>query len=101
MEVYVSQLRILELIKTIKKFSNVIGYHQPDLSTTRTVYRSCLKLDSVIGQLKGQLTPHASVSGQNVSYARAVVSYFAELTIVFFFFYKNVEPMSSFFLKLS
>ena len=27
------------LIKTIMKFSNVIGYHQPDLSTNRTVMR--------------------------------------------------------------
>ena len=24
------------------KFSNVIGYHQPDLSTNKTVYASCL-----------------------------------------------------------
>ena len=31
-----------ELIKTITKFLNVIGYHQPDLSTNRTVYASCL-----------------------------------------------------------
>ena len=35
------------LIKTIIKFSNVIGYHQPDLSTNRTVYASCLYLDCV------------------------------------------------------
>ena len=31
------------------------------------VYASCLQLDSVRGQLKGQLTRHASVSGQNAS----------------------------------
>ena len=31
-----------ELIKTITKFLNVIGYHQPDLSTNRTVYASWL-----------------------------------------------------------
>jgi len=30
------------LIKTITKFLNVIGYHQPDLITNRTVYVSCL-----------------------------------------------------------
>ena len=30
------------LIKTITKFFNVIGYHQPDLSTNSAVYRSCL-----------------------------------------------------------
>ena len=29
-------------IKTITKFSNVIGYHQPNLSTDKTVYASCL-----------------------------------------------------------
>ena len=54
-------------------------------------------LDSVIGQLKRQLTRHACASGQNASYARTVVSHFAELTVVFF--NENVEPMSSFFLK--
>ena len=32
----------LLIIKTITKFSNVIGYHQPDLSTNGTVYASCL-----------------------------------------------------------
>ena len=30
------------LIKTIIKYSNVIGYHQPDLSTNRTVNTSCM-----------------------------------------------------------
>ena len=57
----------LLLIKTITKFSNVIGYHQSDLSTNGTVYASCFLLDSAIGQLKGQLTRHAFVSGQNAS----------------------------------
>ena len=33
---------IFTLIKTITKFSNVIGCHQPDLSTNRTVDTSCL-----------------------------------------------------------
>ena len=32
----------------------------------------------IIGQLKGQPTRHAGVSGQNASYARAVTSRFAE-----------------------
>ena len=45
MTVYVvqhcSQLIFFFLIKTITKFSNVIGYHQPDLSANRTVYVSC------------------------------------------------------------
>ena len=43
------------LIKTVTKFSSVIGYHQPDLSTYRTVCASCVQLVSVIGQL----TSHA------------------------------------------
>ena len=30
------------IIKTITKLSNVVGYHQPDLSTNRTVYASYL-----------------------------------------------------------
>ena len=30
------------LIKTMTKFSNIIGYHQPNLSTNKTVYASCL-----------------------------------------------------------
>ena len=33
---------VLTIIKTIKKFTNVIAYHQPDLSTNRTVRASCL-----------------------------------------------------------
>ena len=44
-------LPVPHIIKSIAKFFNMIGYHQPDLSTERTVYTSCLKLDSVIGQL--------------------------------------------------
>ena len=65
------------------------------------VYTSCLQLDSVRGQLKGQLTRHASVSGQNAPCARAVVSNFAEFVFVLFcfFFNENVKPMSNFFLK--
>ena len=51
----------------------------------RTVYASCLQLDSVIGQLKGQFIRHACVSGRNASCARANVSHFAELTDFFFF----------------
>ena len=33
---------ITPLIKTMTKFSNVIGHHQPDLSSNRTLYASCL-----------------------------------------------------------
>ena len=33
---------VILLIKTITKFSSVISYHQPDLSTNRTEYASCL-----------------------------------------------------------
>ena len=51
------------------------------------VYASCLQLDSVRGQLKGQLTRHASVNGQNASCARAVVSNFAEFVFVLFCFF--------------
>ena len=40
------QLQLCRLIKTITKFSNVIGYQQPDLSVSRTVARVIL----VIGQ---------------------------------------------------
>ena len=43
---------------------------------------SCL--DSVIGQLKGQLTRHACVSGQKASCTSTVVSHFAELMLLFF-----------------
>ena len=60
------------------------GYHKPDLSTNRILYWSCSELDSVIGQLKGQLTPHVNLSGQNTLYARTVVSHFTELTVFFF-----------------
>ena len=48
-------------------------YHQPDMSVNRSVYASCLSLDSVIGQLKGQLTRRACVSGQNALCACAVL----------------------------
>ena len=39
----------------------------------------------MIGQLKGQLTRHACVRGQNASCARAVVSHSAGLPVFFFF----------------
>ena len=45
-----------------------------------TACMSCLLLDGIIGQLKGQLTHHAFVSGQNASCAGTVVSHFAKLT---------------------
>jgi len=37
-----THLIFTRLIKTITKFSNVIGYQQPDLSINWTVYASCL-----------------------------------------------------------
>ena len=42
-----------------------------------------MRVTLVIGQLKGQLTRHARVSGQNASCARAVVLHVADLTVVF------------------
>ena len=48
---------------------------------------------------KGQLARHVCVSGQNASCERAVVSHFAELTVVVVVFNKIVRPMSSFFTK--
>ena len=89
-------LNIFDVIKTITKFSNVIGHHLSALNTNGTVYASRLQLDSVIGQLKGQLTRHVCSSGQNASCARAVVSHFAVLPVVI---YENVQLMSGFFLK--
>ena len=71
-------MQISNLIKTITKFLNVIGYYQPDFSTNRSVYASCLYLDSVIGQL----TCHACVSRQNASCVSTVVWHFIELIIV-------------------
>ena len=87
------------LIKAITKFSNAFGHYQPDWSTNMTVNALCLWLDSIVGQSKGQLTRHARVIRQNESCVCAVASHFAELTVVVFFFYENVQPMSSFFLK--
>ena len=55
-------------------------------------------MDRVIEQLKGHLTCHACISGQNALCVRAVVSHFIQSTVVSFF-YKNAQPMSSFFLK--
>ena len=51
------------LIKTVTKFSNTV--------------------DSVVGQLKGQWTHHACVSGQNASCARAVVLHYNYFIIFF------------------
>ena len=39
---YQTDITIKLLIKNITKFLNVIGYHQPDLSTNGTVYMSLL-----------------------------------------------------------
>ena len=38
----------------------------------------------VIGQLKGQLTPHVNLSAQYALYACTVVLHFTELTVFFF-----------------
>ena len=46
---------------------------------------SCLKLEGIIGQLKGQLRRYGLVSGQNTSCERVVDSHFDELTVPFFF----------------
>ena len=81
---YATSAFTMTLIKTITKFLNMIGYHKPELSTNRILYWSCSELDSVIGQLKGQLTPHVNLSGQNALYACTVVSHFTELTVFFF-----------------
>ena len=43
---------ISTLIKTITKYSNLIGYQQQFLSTKRDVYASCLCLGSVIAQFR-------------------------------------------------
>ena len=84
---------IQDVIKTITKFSNINGSHQPDFRTNRTVYASYLKLEDIIGQFKRQFTRHTCVSGQNASYACAIVSHFAELTLLllllFFFLMKT------------
>ena len=55
---------------------------------------SCFLLDSVLGQLTG----HASVSGEHVAYGQAVVMHFAP-TVFFFFFNEIVKLLSSFSLK--
>ena len=69
-------LIIMFWIKSIAEFSKVIGYHQPaDLSTNRTVYALYLWLDGVIGPLKGQLTRHVCVSGQNASCAPCCLAF--------------------------
>ena len=80
-----TSINVTSLIKTVTKFSNVIGYHQPDLSTNETVYVSYLLLDSVIGPLQGQLTSHPHEREQNVSWACTVFLHFAKLIVVSFF----------------
>ena len=57
----------------LKKVLERIGYHQPDL---RSNAASCLKLHSLIGQLKGKLTGHAYVFGLNASSFRRVNCFF-------------------------
>ena len=55
--------------------------------------RTWLIITSPIRALIGQLTRHACVSGQFASCTRAVFAHFAD------FFYENVWPMSSLFLR--
>ena len=57
----------------MKNVTKSFDYHQPDMSVNRSVYASCLSLDSVIGQLKGQLTRRDCV---RTRYVRALFSYF-------------------------
>ena len=73
---------VLAPIKTITKFSNVIELIEQCTRHACKVVKSCL--ESVIGQLKGQLTRHAYLSGQITSCAHAIASHFAELTNGFF-----------------
>ena len=63
---------------------------------------SCLKLEGIIGQLKGQLRRYGLVSGQNTSCERVVDSHFDELTVPFFLMktynqclvsFSNFEPL--------
>ena len=42
-------------------------------------------MDGVIEQLKGHLTRHTCISGQNTLCVRAVVSHFVQSTVVSFF----------------
>ena len=54
-----------------------------------------LEQESVIEQLKGQLTRHACAGGQNASCARVVGSHFAELTIDSLLFVRYLYSPSS------
>ena len=58
------------------------GYHQPDLNTNRTVYASCLLLDSIVGQL----ARHACGIGQYLSCCCVLVGFNIVVLIVAFFF---------------
>ena len=58
-----------------------------------TVCMSCLLLDGIIGQLKGQLAHHACVSGQNTSCAGTVVSHFFKLTGFFLFLFLKFSKL--------
>ena len=63
------------LIETVKYSRKCLACQ---FEHNRTAHTSCLEFDSVIGPLKGQLTRHACMRGQNASCAGAVVSHFAE-----------------------
>ena len=68
------------IIKTITKFSNVISYHQPNLSINRAVYASY-----VIGQCNRTVRGTVNTSCLYKWTERAVFSHFAALTVFFFF----------------
>ena len=53
-------------------------------------------MDRVIEQLKGHLTCHACISGQNTLYVRAVVSHFVQSTAVSFFLKTHNQCLVSF-----
>ena len=59
-------------------------------------------LDSVIGQLKGQFTCHACVSGQNASCVHTIVLHFVELTDFFFMktYNRCLDSLSNFVIVL-
>ena len=76
----------------------MIGYHQPDLSTNRTVYASCISLDNVKWTVKGKLKASRLFKWtERVICTRCCLT-FRRLTVDQVF-YENVQPMPSFFLK--
>ena len=88
-----TKILLMFWIKSIAEFSKMNGYHQQaDLSTNRTVYASYLWLDGIIGPLKGQLTRHACVSGQNALCARCCLA-FRRVNCCFSFLWKRITDV--------